>query len=166
MLTPFLNNLRAIGHMKHLIAALAVFLGISVSLPCVASAATESEKSFTDRYKKALEAKDEATLKSFLYTKGADPMALEFFTMMVTADMGQTVESVELRNLTPEETKKASAEMPSPTGGMSKLPLTPTKKLVVKTKMADANGSGTSSSETFIAESDGKFVIPVPVAVK
>jgi len=149
--------------MKKKIAALAF---IALLLPSFASAATESEKSFTDRYKKALEAKDEATLKSFLYTKGADPMALQFYTMMLTADMGQQVESVELRNLTPEEAKKGAAEMPSPTGGMSKLPLTPTKKLVIKMKMADANGSSTSSSETFIAESDGKFVIPVPVAVK
>ena len=151
--------------MKYIIAAFALVLGV-VSLPSISSAATETEKSFTDRYKKALEAKDEATLKSFLYTKGADPMALEFYTMMITADMGQKVDSVELRDLTPEETKKAAAEMPSPTGGKSKLPLPASKKLVVKIKTADASGSSTSSSETFIAEADGKFVIPVPVAVK
>ena len=34
----------------------------------------EKEKAFTDKYKAALEAKDSATLESFLYTQGSDPM--------------------------------------------------------------------------------------------
>jgi hypothetical protein len=43
-----------------------------------------------------------------------------------------------------------------------KFTLQPTKKLVIKTETKDANGSSSSSSEVFVAESDGKIVIPAP----
>ena len=36
--------------------------------------------------------------------------------------------------------------------------------ITVETK--DANGSSSSSSENFVAETDGKYVIPVPADVK
>ena len=42
------------------------------------------------------------------------------------------------------------------------LTLKPTKKLTVKVEQKDANGSATSSSTSFVAEKDGKLVIPVP----
>jgi hypothetical protein len=38
--------------------------------------------------------------------------------------------------------------------------------LKITTETKDANGSSTSSSETFIAEKDGNYVIPVPATVK
>jgi hypothetical protein len=41
------------------------------------------EKAFVDKYKAAFEAGDKATLQSFLYTQGANPMALEFYKMML-----------------------------------------------------------------------------------
>src|ERR1041384_7052374 len=40
------------------------------------------EKTFTDKYKTALEGKDTGTLEGFLYTQGSDPQALEFYKMM------------------------------------------------------------------------------------
>ena len=143
-------------------------LALSLLLSATASFATtpDQEKAFVDAYKQAFESKDGAKLESFLYTKDADPMALEFYKMMMTAEMGAKISDIKLRNLTPEETAKASATMPSPDGGMSKLPVTPTKKLVVNIQMADANGTSNSSSESFVAEVDGKLLIPVPVAVK
>jgi len=52
--------------------------------------------------------------------------------------------------------------MDSPMGGKVCLTLKPTKKLIIKVEKKDANGSSTSTSENFIAEKDGKFVIPVP----
>jgi hypothetical protein len=52
--------------------------------------------------------------------------------------------------------------MDSPTGGKVCLTLKPTKKLIIKVEKKDPNGSSTSTSENFIAEKDGKFVIPVP----
>ncbi|MGI8437600.1 MAG: hypothetical protein ACR2NX_11960 [Chthoniobacterales bacterium] len=42
------------------------------------------------------------------------------------------------------------------------LPLKPIKKLQITTESKD----GSSTSESFVAEADGKLVIPVPVAVK
>ena len=48
----------------------------------------------------------------------------------------------------------------------AQLPLKPTKKLKITVETKDANGSSSSSSENFVAEKDGKYVIPVPAAVK
>ena len=135
-------------------------------IPLTAFATPAQEKAFVDSYKAAFEGKDAAKLESFLYTKGADPMALEFYKMMMTAEMGSKISKIELRPLTPAETLKALETMPSPSGGMSKLPVKPTLKLIVSVQSADANGSSTSSSESFVAEVDGGLFIPVPAPVK
>lgn len=131
-----------------------------------ASATPASEKTFVDGYKKAFEAKDAATLETYLYTKGADPMALKFYRMMMTAEMGSKITKIELRSLTPEEATKASETMPGPDGQLAKLPVTPTKKLVYTVDASTGNGSSTSSNESYVAEVNGKFVIPVPASVK
>jgi hypothetical protein len=131
-----------------------VALGIVAGTP-------EQEKAFTDKYKAAMESKDTATLESFLYTKGADPTALEFYKMMQSGEAGEKISKIELVNLTPEDVKKATTPMDGPTGKVC-LNLKPTKKLVIKVEKKDANGSSSSSSENFVAEKDGKFVIPVP----
>ena len=152
--------------MKHIIAALALALGLTVLNTAPSFAATDKEKAFVDAYKKAFEAKDESALQGFLYTKGADPEILGFYTMMMTADMGGKIKSIELVELTLEDVKRATAIQPLPSGAMAKLPVTPTKKLVMKIESGDANGSSTSTSESFVAEVDGKLVIPVPGPVK
>jgi hypothetical protein len=120
------------------------------------------EKAFTDKYKTAFEAKDTATLESFLYTQGADPEALEFYKMMQSAEAGEKISKIELVDLTPDEVKKAETPMDSPTGGKACLTLKPVKKLVIAIEKKDASGSSSSKSTSFIAEKDGKFVIPVP----
>src|SRR5437763_6162880 len=126
------------------------------------AATADQEKTFTDQYKKAFEGNDTATLESFLYTQGADPGAVEFYKMMQSAEAGGKISKIELVRLTPEDVKKASTPMDSPAGGKVCLTLKPTKKLVIKVEKKDANGSSSSSSENFVAEKDGKFVIPVP----
>src|SRR6266498_232821 len=115
--------------MKIHILVCALITTVSVSLQAGTPA---QEKAFTDKYKKAFEGKDAATLESFLYTQGADPEIVGFYKMMQSGEAGEKISSIELVNLTPEDEKK------------------------------DANGSSTSSSENFVAEKDGKFVIPVP----
>src|SRR5215831_13389910 len=127
----------------------------------VAAGTSEKEKAFTDKYKAAMEGKDTATLESFLYTQGSDPAAVEFYKMMQSGEAGEKISSIELVNLTPEDVKKATTPMEGPTGKVC-LTLKPTKKLVIKVEKKDANGSSSSSSENFVAEKDGKFVIPVP----
>ena len=67
----------------------------------------EQEKAFVDGYKAAFEAGDKAKLEAYLYTQGANPMALEFYKMMQTNDAGQKVVKIELINLTAEDTAKA-----------------------------------------------------------
>jgi hypothetical protein len=126
----------------------------------------EQEKAFTDKYKAAFEAKDSATLESFLYTKDANPMALGFYKMMMTEGAGGKISKIELVDLSPEDAKKAEATQEGPGGMKTRLPLKPTKKLKITVETKDANGSSSSTNESFIAEKDGKFVIPVPVSVK
>jgi hypothetical protein len=132
----------------------------SVALGIVAATPTQ-EKAFTDKYKAAMEGKDTATLESFLYTQGSDPAALEFYKMMQSGEAGEKISSIELVNLTPEDVKKATTPMDGPTGKVC-LNLKPTKKLIIKVEKKDGSGSSSSSSENFVAEKDGKFVIPVP----
>jgi len=127
----------------------------------IVAASPEQEKAFTDKYKAAMEGKDTATLESFLYTQGSDPQALEFYKMMQSGGAGGKISKIELVSLTPEDVKKATTPMDGPTGKVC-LNLKPTKKLVIKVENKDANGSSSSSSENFVAEKDGKFVIPVP----
>src|ERR1043166_2663954 len=120
------------------------------------------EKAFTDNYKTAFEGKDTATLESLLYTQGAGPAILGFYKTMQSGEAGEKISNIELVDLTPEDAKKAATPMDSPAGGKVCLTLKPTKKLIIKVEKKDANGSSTSTSENFIAEKDGKFVIPVP----
>jgi hypothetical protein len=120
------------------------------------------EKAFTDKYKTAFEAKDTTTLESFLYTQGADSEIVGFYKMMQLSDAGEKISKIEPVDLTPEDVKKAATPMVSPTGGKVCLTLKPTKKLIIATERKDASGSSSSKSENFIAEKDGKFVIPVP----
>lgn len=141
-----------------------VILTISCALLLVASAKAgpAEEKAFTDKYKTAFEAKDMATLQSLFYTTGSDPTILGFYQMMLSAEAGNKIAKIELVALSPEDATKASAAMDSPNGGKVCLTLKPTRKLVVEVSMKDANGSGNSKTENFVAEKDGKLVIPVP----
>jgi len=137
----------------------AVTVMASLSLQAGSSA---QEKAFTDKYKTAFEGKDTTMLESFLYTQGSDPEILGFYKMMQSGEAGAKISTIELVDLTSEDAKKAATPMDSPTGGKVCLTLKPTKKLIIKVEKKDANGSSTSTSENFIAEKDGKFVIPVP----
>ena len=126
----------------------------------------EQAKDFTDKYKTAFEAKDSATLESFLYTKNADPEVLEFYKMMIAQGAGNKISKIELIELSPEDANKAEKTQEGPGGTKVHLPIKPTKKLKITVETNDANGKSSSTSESFIAENDGKLVIPVPVAVK
>jgi len=145
--------------MKISVLVCALVTAISVS---VRAGTPEQEKAFIDKYKTAFEARDTATLESFLYTQGADPAILGFYKMMQSGEAGDKISKIELVDLTPEDAKKAAAPQDSPTGGKVCLTLKPVKKLVIKIERKDANGSSTSTSENFIAEEDAKFVIAVP----
>lgn len=147
---------------KLLIAPLILCLGAAALL----GGTPEAEKAFTEKYKTAYEAKDTVTLESCLYIKDANPMALEFYKMMLSNGAGEKISKIELVDLTPDEAKKAAGTQDGPGEMKTRLPLKPTKKLVITIETKDANGTSSSSSESFIAEKDGKYVIPVPVDVK
>src|SRR3954471_22653511 len=85
----------------------------------------EQDKAFVDKYKAAFEAGDKAALEGFLYTKDANPMALEFYKMMMTDGVGGKITKIELVALTPDDVKKASEVQSGPDGSKAKLPLTP-----------------------------------------
>ena len=141
--------------------SLLVILSILLIADLCAPAATDQEKAFVEKYKTALEKKDTATLQSCLYTTGADPMIIGFYKMMQSNGEGDKVSKIDLVDLTPDDVKKATEPQDGPTGKVC-LNLKPTKKLVIVTEKKDENGSSTNTTETFIAEEDGKFVIPVP----
>jgi len=128
---------------------------------CYAGSA-EQDKAFTDKYKTAFEANDTPTLESFLYTQGADPAAVGFYKMMQSAEAGGKIAKIELVALAPEDAAKAAAPQDSPTGGKACLTLKPIKKLIITVETKSAEGSSSSKTENFVAEKDGKLVIPVP----
>jgi hypothetical protein len=144
--------------MKSIITLLA--LTLITSFPICSRAG--DEKAFTDKYKAAFEAKDTATLESFLYTEGADPAIVGFYKMMQAAQAGGKIAKIELVALSPEDAAKAAEAQDSPSGGKVCLTLKPTRKLVITIETKDANGSSRTTTENFVAEKDGKFVIPVP----
>jgi len=145
---------------------IAPLLILCFSAPALRAGTPEQEKEFTAKYKAAYEAKDSATLYSFLYTEGANPMALGFYKMMMTNGAGEKISKIELIDLTPEETKEAEGVQDGPGGMKTRLPLKPTKKLKITVETKDGDNTSSSTSSSFVAERDGKFVIPVPVTVK
>jgi hypothetical protein len=147
----------------HIISLLLV-AGLSAS--SLLASSPEQEKEFTDKYKAAFEANDSATLESFLYTKGADPTVLEFYKMMIGQGAGGKISKIELVELSADDAKKAEKIQDGPGGIKLKLPFKPTRKLKITVETKDSNGSSSSTSESFVAEKDGKLVIPVPVAAK
>ena len=132
------------------VACLSVYAGVS-----------SEEKAFVDSYKKAFEAKDTAALQSFLYTQGSDPGILEIYKTMQSSDAGEKISKIELVDFTAEEMQKVAMPKDSPMGGKVCFPLKPTKRLMITIDKKDAKGTS-STSGNFIAEKDGKFVIPVP----
>lgn len=138
-----------------------------VTLSCVASAATpEQQKAFADTYRKAWEGKDAKTLHSLLYAKGADPEALKFYRMAMIDGMGGKVDSIKIESLTAEDTTRVNTNRPGADGKMLKLGLVPTLKLVLSVEKKYPGGTSTSTSSVYLAEHEGKLVIPVPVPVK
>ncbi len=148
--------------MKRLLASLAIVAAsFMVSAPAGAASA-EQEQAFVDSYKAAFEAQDADALKALLFAEGASPMALEFYQMMMTAEFGATVTSIELQDLTPEDVAKAGEVQPAPDGTNVKLAPQPYKKLVIKLATKTADMESTSESSAFIAEKDGRLGIAVP----
>ena len=140
---------------------------LTLSASCLRAGSPADEKEFLDKYKTAFEKGDKATLESFLYTKDAHPMALEFYKMMQSDGAGTAkIAKIELVDLTPEDLKKVSEVQSGPDGSKTQLPLKPTKKLRISLETKSAEGSSSGSTESFVAEKDGKYVIPVPAKVK
>lgn len=140
-----------------------VIFTLAVAVACLSVYAGDSpeEKAFVDSYKKAFEAKDTAALQSFLYTRGADPGILEIYKTMQSSDAGEKISKIELIDFTAEEMQKVAMPKDSPTGGKVCFPLQPSKRLMITINKKDTKGTSTTSGN-FIAEKDGKFVIPVP----
>jgi hypothetical protein len=62
--------------------------------------------------------------------------------------------------------KKAEEVMTLPGGAKVKLSLSPTMKLEIAIEHKGEDGSWSSTRESFVAEKDGRLMIPVPVDVK
>ena len=140
-----------------------LMVGFLMAVACLPLHAGDSpkEKAFVDSYKKAFEAKDTAALQSFLYTQGSDPGILEIYKTMQSSDAGEKISKIELVDFTAEEMKKVAMPKDSPMGGKVCFTLKPSKRLMITIDKKDAKGTS-STSGNFIAEKDGKFVIPVP----
>jgi hypothetical protein len=151
--------------MKRKIISLAMAASLSLTLCGGAFAASaDAEKAFVDAYKAAFASKDPAAFSALL-APGGDPMAVEFYTQMMTSEVDDgTLTSIELKDLTPEDQANAAAIQPGPNGNLQLSPK-PYKKLVlhVDTKTADTTAS--ADSEAFVADVDGKVLISVPTPV-
>jgi hypothetical protein len=104
-----------------------VTVAICLSAASLRAGSPEQDKAFIEKYRIAFEANDKGTLQSFLYTQDANPMVLEFYTMMQTDGAGQKISKIELVDLSAEDVKKAEAAMDGPGGQKIRLPLKPTK---------------------------------------
>ena len=154
--------------MKRTIAAFVVsaaLLGLMATKPAVAATPAQ-EKAFVDGFKKAVERKDAKALKALFYIKDADPTALEFYNMMIVADFGSTIKSIALVELTAEENKQMETGGKNIQGKAMKMPLKPIKSLVISTATKTAELTASGSSQWYVAEHEGKLVIPVPALVK
>ncbi len=141
----------------------AVLAGLTTAL----SAATpEQEKAFVDSYKKAFEAKDTKALDAFLLTDGAAPDTIEFFKMMQNSDAGGKISSIELVTPSKEELAKYSKPMEMAPGKKYKMPIQPTKQLVIVIEKKDGDNVSKVTTKKPVAEKNGKLVIPVPVPAK
>ena len=136
-------------------------------LAAPAFAATPAqEKAFVEGFKKAVERKDAKALKGLLYVRDADPTALEFYNMMIVADFGSTIKSIKLVDLTAEEDQQMGTVGKNIQGQPMKMPLKPIKSLVLTTASKSADLTTSGSSQWYVAEHEGKLVIPVPALVK
>lgn len=142
---------------KLLVAAAALVAG------SVFAVTPAQEKAFVDAYRSAFVKKDGKALHALLYTVGADPMAIEMYQMMMAADFGAKLTELRLAELTADDLRRL-ADSKAPDGRTMVMPLKPVRKLIIKTAQQSANGSSTSSSESFVAEHAGRLVIPVPSA--
>ncbi|CAG9931532.1 hypothetical protein [Candidatus Nitrotoga arctica] len=154
------------GNKTWLITACLFLISVIMLTAPVLAATPAQEKAFVDGFKKAVERKDAKALKALLYTRDADPTVLEFFNMMIVADFGSTIKSIKLVDLTAEENKQMELGGKNIQGKPMKMPLKPIKSLLITTgsKSADLTTNGTS--QWYVAEYEGKLVIPVPALVK
>ena len=150
-----------------LLIASALLAVVLATTPALALAATPAqEKAFVDAFKKAVERKDAKALKALLYVQDADPTALEFYTMMIVADFGSTIKSIALIPLTAEENKQMETSGKNIHGKPMKMPLKPMRSLVIATSTKTADLTASGSSQWYVAEFEGKLVIPVPALVR
>lgn len=149
-----------------LCAALAICVGAAMLTAPALAATPAQEKAFVDGFKKAVERKDAKALKALLYVHDADPTALEFYNMMIVADIGSTIKWIKLVDLTPEEDKQMATVGKNIQGQPMKMPLKPIKSLVLTTGSKSADLTTSGNSQWYVAEFEGKLVIPVPALVK
>lgn len=143
----------------------AVLLSCMGAVPAVAATPAQ-ERAFVDGFRKAVERKDAKALKALLYVTDADPTALEFYNMMIVADFGSTINTIKLVELTAEENKQMAVGGKNIQGKPMKMPLKPIKSLEITTSTKADNLTANGSSQWYVAESDGKLVIPVPALVR
>lgn len=143
----------------------AVLAGVMCVVP-VRAATPAQEKAFVDGFKKAVERKDAKALKALLYVKDADPTALEFYNMMIVADFGSTIKSIALVELTADEHKQMAAGGKNIQDKPMKMPLKPIKSLEITTSTKTPDLTASGSSQWYVAEHEGRLVIPVPALVK
>lgn len=165
--------------MKHNLPSLALLLAAAVipvwttscsresvafEAPAASAPASKGDPAadFVASYRKALAAKDTATLDSFLMTEGAPEEIVGFFKMM--RDMPtEGTPSVELITPSAEEAAKFNKPQEMPDGKLYKLPATPTHMLVVTSESKEGESTSKSTSSFPVLLKDGRFVIPLPV---
>lgn len=150
--------------MKSILVAGGLALGAMFATYGGALAATaEQEAAFVAAYRAAVETSNADALTALFFVDGAIPEAVEFYTVALEDNFGKKVDSVELQDLSAEDTARVGAVMPTPSGGMARLSPKPYKKLLIKLDTSDASGTSSETTTIFVAEKDGKLGIPMPI---
>ena len=128
------------------------------------AATVEEEQAFIDTYRAAFEAQHADALKALLFSDDAVPQAAEFYGMMMTAEFGHPITSIELKDLDENDLAEIDEAMPMPDGGLARLAPRPYKKLVIVVQTSEGDSSSTTTSSAFVAEHLGRLGIAMPVA--
>ena len=152
--------------MKRLVLSAAIAIAATFTVATAYAGIGDEETAFISAYKTAFAAKDANGLQALLNTDGADPMALQFYGQMMTAEMADgTLTSIELQDLTADDVTQATTPQDGPNGKF-KLAPKPYKKLVLKIDSKSANGTSSSTSTVFVADVGGKVIICTPAPAK
>lgn len=173
LIHPIKKKITPVNHLLAGILTLSTIAGLtscsekataSTAQPSTATATApaDKEQAFIAAIRVALEKRDIKAMDPLLLKDGTPAEVVAVFSSMLDLPASIKIGNVELLTPSAEEAAEYNQAIEMPDGKKYKLPITPTKTLVMM--MKEEGAKGTSKSTLPVAEKDGKLVIPFPVA--